>query len=51
VVLIRGLLLKKNRWLMKQLRYFKLCSNGLMKYYKDFSEYKVRPLVSMGNRE
>jgi hypothetical protein len=32
---LEGLILKKNKWLMKQLRRFKLYANGDLKYFKD----------------
>lgn len=33
--MLEGLLLKKNRWMMKQERRFKLYATGEIKYFKD----------------
>lgn len=38
-VVLEGILLKKNKWYMKQERRFKLYANGQLKYFKD-SEQK-----------
>jgi len=34
-VVLEGMLLKKNKWYMKQERRFKLYANGQLKYFKD----------------
>lgn len=34
-VILEGILLKKNKWYMKQERRFKLYANGQIKYFKD----------------
>ena len=39
-VILKGNLLKKNRWLKKQLRFFILYQNGELMYYKDVSDFK-----------
>jgi hypothetical protein len=33
--ILEGILLKKNKWFMKQDRLFKLYATGEVKYYKD----------------
>jgi len=38
---MHGNLLKKNQWLMKQPRYFKLYSDGIIRYYRKEVEFKV----------
>ena len=39
-IILKGNLLKKNRWLKKQLRFFILYQNGELMYYKDITDFK-----------
>lgn len=39
-IILKGNLLKKNRWLKKQLRFFILYQNGELMYYKDMTDFK-----------
>lgn len=34
-------MIKKNKWYMRQARLFKLMADGQVKYFKNFTEYKV----------
>lgn len=39
-IILKGNLIKKNRWLKKQLRFFILYQNGELMYYKDITDFK-----------
>jgi hypothetical protein len=43
--ILEGMLLKKNRWFMKQERRFKLYATGEIKYYKGTEEKGCLQLV------
>jgi len=43
-VVLEGMLLKKNKWYMKQERRFKLYANGHLKYFKDAEQKGVMEL-------
>lgn len=49
-LILKGFLLKKNRWFQKQIRYFHLYQNGELKYYKDVKKYKGKITLSKSAR-